>query len=157
MSIRVRILVLLPPTHARHREKRTPLKQNHLFRLQLLRKRSQKPLNFAQIGNHRVYNPRPRLIQRLIPNTARKSRELQIPAPRLNEPHPLLVDPIPMLILHQIHLMHQAENMRPRTILRQRAHHQGVRLEIALHLPRFDVEHVDQDFGVREDILPLRV
>ena len=157
MSVRVWVLVLFPPTHARHSKKCAPLKQDHLFSLQLLRKSSQKPLDLAQVRDHRVYNPRPRLIQCLVPNAARKSRELQLPTPRLNEPHPLLVDPIPMLILHQIHLVHQAENMRPGTILRQRAHHQTVGVEIALHLAALDVENVDQHFGVREHVFPLRV
>lgn len=95
MSVVVGVVITVLRHDIRNGEEGRSLEQHNLLGLELFRKCFEKPFNDDQVGNHLVYNPRPRLVQRLVPDTARECLETQPFRSSRDQTASLLVYPLP--------------------------------------------------------------
>jgi hypothetical protein len=103
-----------------------------------------------------VHNSRPRLIQRLIPDTARERLDVEVVGPRENESTAFFVDALAMLILQEIHLVDKAEDVRRGAEFFEGFDNGVIGVEVLFDFAGLDVEDVDQDCDVGEDGFALR-
>lgn len=136
-------------------EEGRPFKENDLLRIDPLREGSQEALNDGEIGDELVDDPRPRLVERLVPDAAPKGIDFEVLRATPDEGRPFLVDPLAVLSLDQIELVDEAENVCVRAVLFQGVNYGVVGVEVALDLARFDIEDVDKNRDVREDVAAL--
>ncbi len=123
------------------------------------------PLNNIQIRYQTMHNIPPRLIKRLIPNTRPicAHRPLKTLTPRSYCVRLGLENAIAMLGLHEVHFVHEGEDVGTRGVFLEGFDDGGVGDEIAVvvafaavEFEGFDVEDVDEDADVGEDVGFLR-
>ena len=90
-----------------------------------------------------MHNSRPGFIQRLVPDTAREHLDIKILRPSANEPRAFLVNAVAVLVLHEIHLVDEAEDVGGRTEFFEGFNDGTVGVEVLLDFARLNVEDVD--------------
>lgn len=119
------------------------------------------PLNNVQIRNQTMHNIPPRPIQRLIPNTRpiRPHRPHKTLTPRFYRVRLSLEDAVAMLGLHEIHFVHEREDVGARGVFLEGFDDGGVGDEVAVvvtlaavKLEGLDVKNIDEDADVGEHV-----
>jgi len=102
-----------------------------------------------------VDDPTPSLVKSLIPDAGRVRMNVEGAGIRANAVNAFVVDALAKIVLHEIHLVDEAEDDGGWTILFESFDDLAVSDEIALEVTRFNVEHVYQDGNFGEDVLAL--
>lgn len=102
-----------------------------------------------------MYYARPRFIQRLVPDAAREHLNIEVLTPGENESAALVVDAFAVLVLDQIHLVHETENKCGLAKLFQCLDDRAIGVEVALDFARLNIEDIDKDGDVGEYRLTL--
>eukprot|EP00968_Pinguiococcus_pyrenoidosus_P028738 scaffold8075_cov410-Pinguiococcus_pyrenoidosus.AAC.2 len=115
-------------------------------------------LQQAHIGNQAIHDGRPRAVQRLIPDAGLEVLHGHVSRVLGDARLPLLKRGVAhVLLAHQVHLVHQAEDPRVRTVLLDGLQHAIEVAEVLVRVRRLDVEHVDEHLDAAEDLVALRV
>ncbi|CAM9184578.1 unnamed protein product, partial [Heterosigma akashiwo] len=154
----VRVVVLLGGGVADDQEGGR-LEEHHLVRAAHLAEVAQVPLQQGHVGDQAVHDAAPGLVQRLVPDGGGEAGQPggEVPAAARDQPAPAVEDRVPLLLGHQVHLVHQDEHLGVRRVLLHRLQHALVVREVLLQLGALDVEHVDEHLHAAEDQVPLGV
>jgi len=95
------------------------------------------------------------LVEGFIPDGGPESDDLQGQGPRLQLEHTVVVDLVPLILLHEIHFVDQTKDL---CILR--VGHDGFQarlivMHILFDISAFHIEYIDQDLDVLEDMIAL--
>jgi hypothetical protein len=141
--------------NVRYRQARRPLIQYQLPRIDDLGQLFQERLDRARVRYQVVYDLRPRLVQALVPDARRKEldRVLEAFGCFSDVVGALVEHGLAQAVLHEVHLVYEAEDLCAWTAFVQGAYDVGVGYDVGRELARFDVEDEDEDGDGAEDVV----
>lgn len=132
-----------------------PFEKKHLVRFDDLRKVAQVALELLHVRDQLVNNAGPGFVQRLVPDRRPEARAGKRTGQSLQVLLALFEYQIPLILLDQVHLVHETEDLGIGRVLQDGFQTRLVVVHVFLQLAALDVEHVDQHLHVAEDVVPL--
>lgn len=139
----------------RNHQKGGPLEQQHLVRVHHVREVVERVLQRLHVRDQLVDDAAPRPVQRLVPDARPECRTLERARTALQVLLALLEYYVALLLRHQVHLVHEAEDLRVRRVDQQRLQARLVVVHVLVQLAALHIEHVDQHLHVPEDVVLL--